>query len=130
MAWDAYISQNLMAPVDSAGNTLLSSALLGHDGGVWAKSADFPAITDGEVTIIMNAMNDNSITACNIAGVKYMKLQSDDKMLHCRKDKTGFIVRKTAQALVIGFYHDPPVPGAICNKQVDQLADYLEQQGY
>ncbi|PNH08770.1 Profilin [Tetrabaena socialis] len=130
MAWDAYISGNLMAPLDQEGTTLTSAAILGHDGGVWAQSEKFPVISDAETAQLLAAMADSSITSVNITGVKYMKLSADDKVLRCRKDKVGFIARKTLTAIVVGFYTDPQVSGQTCNKIVEAMGDYLEDSGY
>lgn len=131
MAWDAYISQNLMAPLDAAGNTLSSAAILGLDGGVWAQSADFPApATDAETNTLLTAFDDTAVTSVTLGGVKYMKTSADGKVLRCRKDKVGFIARKTVSAIVVGFYTEPNVNGGTCNKVVEALGDYLEDQGY
>ncbi|EFJ44887.1 profilin [Volvox carteri f. nagariensis] len=130
MSWDEYITSNLMAPVDANGSTLSSAAILGLDGSVWAKSSGFPAFTPEEFEKVMAAMADPAITAAFFSGAKYMKVTSDETVLRCRKDKIGFIARKTNTAIVMGFYEDPPVSGQMCNRVVEALGDYLEHQGY
>lgn len=42
MSWQSYIDDHLMADVD--GNHLTSSAIIGHDGSVWAQSSIFPQV--------------------------------------------------------------------------------------
>ncbi len=128
--WDAYITTNLMAPLDSNGSTLTSAAILGLDGSVWAKSEGFPEYSQEEFDKLIAAMADNSITAVNVDSAKYMKVSSDESVLRCRKEKSGFIARKTTAALVIGFYEDPPVSGQVCNRVVEALGDYLVDEGY
>ncbi|PNH13013.1 Profilin-2 [Tetrabaena socialis] len=130
MSWDAYISDNLMVPLDQEGTTLTSAAIVGHDGGVWAKSAEFPFISDRDTEQILAAMTDSSITYVSIDGVKYWKLSViGDNLLRCRKDKVGFIARKTRTAIVVGFYTDPPVSCQASNKIVDEAGYYLEANG-
>lgn len=42
MSWQAYVDDHLMCEID--GNYLTSSAIVGHDGSVWAQSAAFPTV--------------------------------------------------------------------------------------
>ncbi|GLC33853.1 Glutamate 5-kinase [Pleodorina starrii] len=130
MSWDAYITSNLMAPLDAAGSTLTSAAILGLQGSVWSQSDKFPQFTTEEFDKMLAAMSDASITSVFISGAKYMKVSSDESVLRCRKDKSGFIARKTNTAIIMGFYDDPPVSGQVCNRVVEALGDYLENQGY
>ncbi|KAG2440488.1 hypothetical protein HYH02_010367 [Chlamydomonas schloesseri] len=131
MAWEAYITSNLMCPVDSEGHTLDSAAILGLDGAsVWASSSAFTPLSDEEATKFVAAFEDMSIASVLIGGVKYLKTQADGTIFRGRKDKSGFVARKGAQCIVIGFYTDPPVSAQTCNKIVEALADYLADQGY
>ena len=130
MSWDAYITSNLMAPLDEKGTTLESAAIVGQDGGVWAQSEAFPAITMEEVVGLLSAMTDMSVPSVHVAGLTYLKLQADDKMVRCRRDKLGFEARKTVTAIVVGFYQEPQVTAQTCSKVVQALGDYLEEQGY
>lgn len=130
MSWDAYITSNLMAPLDEKGTTLESAAIVGQDGGVWAQSEGFPAVTLEEVASLLSAMTDMSVPSVHVAGEKYLKLMADDKMVRCRKDKLGFEARKTVTAIVVGFYREPLVTAQTCSKVVQALGDYLEESGY
>ena len=70
----AYIDDNLMQPL-SGGNTLTHAAIVGHDGGIWAQSAEFPEITDDEVAALMKGFDDTSglaATGVRIGGEKFM----------------------------------------------------------
>lgn len=42
MSWQTYVDDHLMCEIE--GNHLTSAAIIGHDGGVWAQSATFPAV--------------------------------------------------------------------------------------
>lgn len=53
-----YVDQNLMCPVDADGNTLQSAALVGLDGGIWAQSPDFPALTPAEALAMLGILDD------------------------------------------------------------------------
>ena len=59
MSWQAYIDDHLQVEVPGTGGTLHSSAIVGQDGGVWAQSPEFPAITPDEVAKIMAGFADN-----------------------------------------------------------------------
>ncbi|KAG2446192.1 hypothetical protein HXX76_000785 [Chlamydomonas incerta] len=129
MAWEAYITSNLMAPVDSEGNTLDSAAILGLDGSVWASSAKFDMTAEDTPTFIA-AFDNPAITSVLSGGAKYMKIMADERIFRGRKEKSGFIARKSAQCVIVGFYTDPPVSAPTCAKVVEALADFLEEQGY
>lgn len=49
MSWQEYVDNNLMCPLDSESRTLVSAALVGLEGSVWAKSSNFPDFTQAEV---------------------------------------------------------------------------------
>lgn len=42
MSWQSYVDDHLMCEID--GNHLTSAAIIGHDGAVWAQSANFPQV--------------------------------------------------------------------------------------
>ena len=48
MSWQEYVDEHLMCDLGS-GEQLQSAAILGHDGGVWAESPEFPQISEIEV---------------------------------------------------------------------------------
>jgi len=43
MSWQAYVDDHLMCELPHGG-TLLSAAIVGQDGAVWAQSESFPAV--------------------------------------------------------------------------------------
>ncbi|GIL43640.1 hypothetical protein Vafri_1328 [Volvox africanus] len=127
--WEDYISNNLMVPLNSDGATLTSAAILGLDGGIWAHSASFPGFKHDEWNKAVAALDDTS-TAVYIQGEKYIKTTADGTRLHARKDKLGFIMRKTNMTIVMGFYTEPDVDARVCSKVIEAMGDYLECQGY
>ncbi|GIL72381.1 hypothetical protein Vretimale_4145 [Volvox reticuliferus] len=129
MGWDEYITKNLMAPLNSEGATLTSAAILGLDGSIWAHSDSFPEFQHNEWNKALSALDDTS-TAVYIQGDKYIKTTADGIRLHARKDKVGFIMRKTNMTIVMGFYTEPDVDARVCSKVIEALGDYLENQGY
>lgn len=43
MSWQTYVDDHLMCEIE--GNYLTSAAIIGHDGSVWAQSANFPQVS-------------------------------------------------------------------------------------
>ncbi|EYU30693.1 hypothetical protein MIMGU_mgv1a016198mg [Erythranthe guttata] len=121
MSWQSYIDDHLMAEVD--GNHLTSSAILGHDGSVWAQSAAFPQLKPEEVTGIMTDFDTPGSlapTGLYIGGAKYMVIQGEP----------GAVIRgkMTNLALIFGIYNEP-MTGGQCNMVVEKIGDYLVEQG-
>ncbi|CAA2989615.1 profilin [Olea europaea subsp. europaea] len=78
MSWQSYIDDHLMADIE--GNHLTSAAIIGHDGSVWAQSANFPQFKPDEITGIMNDFeNPGSLapTGLYLGGTKYMVIQGE-----------------------------------------------------
>lgn len=45
MSWQTYVDEHLMCDVgDGQGHHLNAAAIVGHDGSVWAQSANFPQV--------------------------------------------------------------------------------------
>lgn len=60
MSWQTYVDDHLMVPLPHGGQ-LAHAAIVGQDGGVWAKDASFPAITVEETLALVKGCNDTSI---------------------------------------------------------------------
>jgi profilin len=114
------------------GGQLTHAAILGHDGGVWASSPNFPEISDAEVTALVNGFNDPTQLATNgikLAGEKYMMVAGEPgEVIRGKKGLGGVTVKKTVTALVVGVYGEGVAPGD-CNVVVENLGDYLKDQG-
>lgn len=44
MSWQTYVDDHLMCDIDATGHFLSSAAIVGHDGSIWAQSANFPQV--------------------------------------------------------------------------------------
>ncbi|KAL6770886.1 PRO1 [Auxenochlorella protothecoides x Auxenochlorella symbiontica] len=131
MSWQAYIDDHLLAELPGGG-VLAHAAILGHDGGVWASSPDFPDITEAEVDAIVAGFDDSSALAVNglhIGGEKYMVVAGEPgEAIRGKKGSGGVTIKKTTTALVFGIYGEG-VTGSECNVVVENLGDYLKDQG-
>ncbi|KAF6985689.1 hypothetical protein CFC21_003517 [Triticum aestivum] len=143
MSWQTYVDEHLMCDIE--GHHLASAAILGHDGTVWAQSADFPQVTadflydlsrvqfaPAEITAIMKDFDEPghlAPTGMFVAGAKYMVIQGEPgAVIRGKKGAGGITIKKTGQALVVGAYEEPMTPGQ-CNMVVERLGDYLVEQG-
>ncbi|KAF7023558.1 hypothetical protein CFC21_036050 [Triticum aestivum] len=143
MSWQTYVDEHLMCDIE--GHHLASAAILGHDGTVWAQSADFPSaptISDMFACVIQfkpaemaNIMKDFdepgtlAPTGLLLADAKYMVIQGEPgAVIRGKKGAGGITLKKTGQALVVGIYDEPMTPGQ-CNLVVERLGDYLVEQG-
>ncbi|KMZ59292.1 Profilin-1 [Zostera marina] len=130
MSWQTYVDDHLMAEVE--GNTLTSSAILGHDGSIWAQSEKFIPFKPEEFTSIMNDFNEPGFlapTGLHVDGAKYMVIQGEPgSVIRGKKGSGGITIKKTGQALIVGLYDEPLTPGQ-CNMIVEGMGDYLIDQG-
>ncbi|GBG73594.1 hypothetical protein CBR_g16936 [Chara braunii] len=136
MSWDGYIDSYLMCALPSG--QLKSAGIIGLDGVVWARSENFPDLSEAEVQSLIGGFKDEktlSESGLKLGGVKYMLVQGDQGVVIRAKKgpglspKGGATIKKTATALIIGLYEDP-VQHSDCNVVVEQLGDYLIQQSY
>lgn len=120
----------------AGGGTLAGAAIVGHDGGVWAQTPDFPAITQEQVTAINEGLEDPAkmgATGIRIgsadAETKYFLIPSEaGSVLRGRFKNDGVVIKKTTSALVIGLFSEG-VPAGDANVRVEDLGDYLISQG-
>jgi profilin len=140
MSWDGYV-EALMVELPKGG-FLKSCAIVGQDGGVWAKSADFPNVSTAQVQALMGGFKSYEdvghagelgstgiVFGSDDATVKYQVAPGDETVLRGKSKGGGCCIKKTATALVIGIYEEPVQPGD-CNVVVENLGDYLSQSGY
>lgn len=123
--WNIYIEQNLIA------GGLAHAAIVGIDGTIWAKSANFIA-TVYEILDIYNGFSDSYPLRTNglfLNSEKYLVLKADDLSIYSKKGSGGAICVKTEQAIIIGIYNDQLQPGAAASL-VEKLAEFLRDQGY
>lgn len=62
MSWQTYVDDHLMCDIDGQGQHLSASAIVGHDGSVWAQSANFP-----KVSSLFSAFMDRIVCCVNVA---------------------------------------------------------------
>ncbi|PKU66442.1 profilin [Dendrobium catenatum] len=131
MSWQAYVDDHLMCEID--GQRLTSSAIVGHEGGVWAQSESFPQFKPEEITAILNDFAEPGSlapTGLYLGNVKYMVIQGEPgAVIRGKKGSGGITIKKTNLALIIGIYGEPMTPGQ-CNVIVERLGDYLLEQGF
>ncbi|KAK5999007.1 Profilin-2 [Cladobotryum mycophilum] len=68
-------------------------------------------------------------TGVTFNGVKYMTLRADDRLAFAQKKKSGIIVAKARNIVVVGVYDEVAEP-VIAYQAVENLAAYLRSQGY
>ncbi|RRT42020.1 hypothetical protein B296_00043153 [Ensete ventricosum] len=131
MSWQAYVDDHLMCEID--GRHLTAAAILGHDGIVWAQSANFPQFRPEEIAAIMDDFEEPGSlapTGLYLDGTKYMVIQGEPgAVIRGKKSAGGVTIKKTNLALVIGIY-DEPMTGGQGNMIVERLGDYLYEQGF
>eukprot|EP00879_Flechtneria_rotunda_P005080 GHRR01005358.1.p1 GENE.GHRR01005358.1~~GHRR01005358.1.p1 ORF type:complete len:137 (+),score=25.01 GHRR01005358.1:89-499(+) len=136
MSWDSYID-HLMVDLPHGGK-LSSAAIVGQDGGVWAQSAEFPAITPDQVTALMNGFaslerdghaGELGGTGIRLGEEKFQVAPGDETVIRGKSKGGGCCIKRTNTALVIGVYQVPVTPGD-CNIIVENLGEYLAGQQY
>ncbi|KAJ8330391.1 hypothetical protein BDV3_003121 [Batrachochytrium dendrobatidis] len=126
MSWQAYVDTNLVGT-----GKIARAAIHGLDGSLWATSKGF-CVSPAEVVTISKAFGDASgirASGIMINGAKYFALRADDRSIYGKKDKSGVVLVKTKQAILIAIYDDPVQPGE-ANKVVEGLGDYLISVNY
>ncbi|XP_071737271.1 profilin-2-like [Rutidosis leptorrhynchoides] len=131
MSWQAYVDDHLMCDIE--GNHLSAAAIIGHDGSIWAQSANFPQVKPEEITAIINDFKEPGSlapTGLHLGGAKYMVIQGEaGAVIRGKKGPGGVTVKKTGMAIIFGIYDEPMTPGQ-CNMIVERLGDYLLDQGF
>jgi len=131
MSWQAYVDDYLLAELPN-GATLTHAAIFGQDGSEWAKSSEFPEISDEEFEHLMKGFEDQSVLTSNgvrVADKKYVFILSDNQNIRCRAGSGGLTAHKTEQAVLLGIYDEPAQSGDV-EVAVAKVADYLRESGY
>lgn len=126
MSWQAYVDNNLVGT-----GKVARAAILGLKGGVWAASAGF-TLTPEEQKAITTAFTNLSAAQASgvrLAGQKFFVTQTDEGVIHGRKQMNGCSIVKTKQAILVTEY-DAPTQAAESFRIVDELATYLKSVGY
>jgi len=121
MSWQSYVDNQLM------GSGLIEKAVIaGHDGTVWAKSENINPSVD-ELSKLSSSFNDQSpltMSGLHIGGEKFVYLSGTEKVVRCKKGKSGLHAMKTQQAVLIAVYNEPVQHSQVASI-VETLGDYF-----
>jgi len=121
MSWQSYVDNQLM------GSGLVEKAIIaGHDGTIWAKSKNIEPSAD-ELSKMSSCFADQSpltMSGVYVGGEKYVYLSGTEKVIRCKKGKSGLHAMKTQQAVLIAVYTDPVQHSQVASI-VETLGDYL-----
>eukprot|EP00761_Pharyngomonas_kirbyi_P011087 gb/GECH01011111.1/.p1 GENE.gb/GECH01011111.1/~~gb/GECH01011111.1/.p1 ORF type:complete len:125 (+),score=27.58 gb/GECH01011111.1/:1-375(+) len=123
MSWQTYVDNNLVG----TGN-VKQGALIGTDGSLWAASKGFNVPEGAQIAKAFNNPQEVFTNGLKVNGTKYIPLRADDAAIYAKQGKGGVTIAKTGQAIIIGVYDENIQPGN-CNLTVENLADYLREQG-
>ncbi|KAF2425343.1 Profilin/allergen [Tothia fuscella] len=127
MSWQAYIDSSLVGSGD-----VDSAAIFSVDGkDSWAHSPDFK-IDPAEMKVILDGFtNPDKLwgEGFKVNGVKYTTIKVEDGSIYGKQGKTGMIIVKTVQALLLAHHPDTVVTGN-CANTVEKLGEYLRGVGY
>lgn len=116
---------------------LTSGAICGLDGGVWAKSANFPPATVEQLVYLISGYTGEQQFAQLqaqspvLGDIKFFIIDSDleNGIIRGKCNNGGFCVKRTNQCVVIGIHMTPMAP-ADGNQVVENLANYLIDNNY
>lgn len=126
MSWQSYVDDQLL-------NTKMvtHAVICGHDGNIWASSANFQVTPEELKALIAKYNNTDQLaqSGVTIAGTKYMYLSSTEKVIRAKKGTSGVHAIKTTQTYIVCVYEDPIVPEQAASV-TEKLGDYLIQVGF
>ncbi|KAK1831319.1 profilin [Podospora conica] len=133
MSWQAYVDTSLVATghIDKA--AIISAA----GDSVWATSPGFE-LKPEEMKNIVSILSGNGSGAAvekalsegiHITGQRYVAFNIADRHIYGRHGRTGIIIVKTGQAILVGHYGENAQAGN-ATTTVEALADYLIKAGY
>lgn len=126
MSWQDYVDKQLLAS-----GFVNHAAIIGTDGALWAKSANFN-VTPAELSAFANNYSSPEYFQANgitLAGIRFIFLSGTDRVLRAKKNKSGLHCMKTEKAIVVAIYEEPTTPQQAANV-VEKLGEYLMGHGY
>lgn len=121
MSWQSYVDNQLM------GTNLVQKAIIaGHDGTIWAKSNNIEPSTE-ELSKLSDCFDDQNpltVSGLVIGGEKYVYLSGTDRVIRCKKGKSGLHAMKTQQAVLVAIFTEPVQHPQVASV-VETLGDYL-----
>ncbi|KAK0751086.1 profilin [Schizothecium vesticola] len=133
MSWQAYVDSSLVGSghIDKA--AIISAA----GDSVWATTPGFD-VKPEEIKAIVNILAekgsgpavDKALSeGIYILGERYVAFNIADRHIYGRQGRTGIIIVKTGQAILVGHYGEHAQAGN-STTTVEALADYLIKAGY
>ena len=146
MSWSPYITNALINKQDAAGhvynNVLTEAAIMGFDGGEWAKTAGLTVKQD-EIKKLNDLFkqSENNTPSVVLGGKKYQVTHYEkNAFVYLKIKEGGATIAKTNKAYIIGVYNtskkykydgkELPQGVGMCNTVVEDLANQLKGQGY
>ncbi|KAI8965766.1 profilin [Daldinia sp. FL1419] len=132
MSWQAYVDSSLVGTghIDKA--AIISAA----GDSVWAASSGFTLQPDEmkNLSAILtkgNSAIDKALSeGLHVAGERYVVFRNEEERnVYGRQGRTGVVIVKTKQAIIVGHYGETQVAGN-STQTVEALADYLIKVGY
>lgn len=126
MSWQSYVDDQLIAT-----KMVKNAVICGHDGNIWAQSAGF-AVTAEELKTLLSKYGNTeqlAMSGVTVAGIRYMFLSNNDKVIRAKKGTSGVHAIKTTQAVIICVYEEPIVPEQAATV-TEKLGEYLISVGY
>ncbi|KAI0890455.1 profilin [Annulohypoxylon maeteangense] len=131
MSWQAYVDTSLVGTGHLDKGVIISAA----GDSVWATTAGF-TIQPDEMKNLVNILaktgdaEDKAWSAgIHVAGERYVMTRSEDRSVYARQGRTGIVIVKTKQAILIGHYGEAQQVGN-ATQTTEALADYLIKVGY
>ena len=147
MSWGDYITNSLVNKEDANHhvyhNVLTEAAIMGTDGGEWAKTAGLSVKPD-EIKKLneLFKQSENNTPSIMLGGKKYQVTHYEtNAFVYLKIKEGGATVAKTNKAYIIGVYNTSknytydgkktlPQGVGMCNTVVEDLANQLKGQGY
>ncbi|KAH8889836.1 Profilin/allergen [Thozetella sp. PMI_491] len=131
MSWQAYVDTSLVGTghIDKA--AIISAA----GDSTWASTSGFTVKTDEAQKLVAILNNTGGAVATAqaegfyVAGERFVVLSLTDRSVYGRQGRTGVVVTKTKQAVLVGHYPEN-VQAGNATQTVEALADYLVNLGY
>ncbi|KAK3687639.1 profilin [Podospora appendiculata] len=133
MSWQAYVDSSLVGTghIDKA--AIVSAA----GDSTWAASPGF-VLKPEEMQTIVAILNDNGSgpavdkafsDGVYVQGERFVAFNVEDRHIYGRHGRTGIIIVKTKQAILVAHYGESQIAGN-STQTVEALADYLIKAGY
>jgi len=131
MSWQAYVDSSLVG----SGHINKAAIISAAGDSTWAASSGF-TVQPAEMKNLVNILNatGDAIDKAHSEGVhvngeRYVVTKIEDRSMYCRQGRTGIVVVKTKQAVLVGHYGEDMQAGNAA-QTVEALADYLIKVGY